>query len=817
MLIYKNRQRVCTLWGHPARRNPVAWLMALALLLLLAQPRSAAAQPASSNLGTAQMPASDDVARVLTPDWRAALPYRSAFGSLCSLGPLACALIDRPFAFHARLELLIRPNAPDGSTGVLLPFAVSVPLFGRAEVGLGSCYAGFWASKEEADKANAEPSIRRPSGLCPFFVAGKLLLFPWFRDPHSYPALAIEYLFEYQAGPFGGLNQLGLPGPQSKVSLAYRHPLGRLEFSAAASVLFDHVSRAGTLQFGGHVGYRLPVGEHFWLFGQVMAQAPSFGPLITDATGGKPFNLAPPVAGTAAVGVEQRADFGFGAGMTLMLTQSNLETRVDLLFRLLSFEAGPHIKPLIPAREKKDEPQNVAVSVKAQPGPQYECPPGYELSLQTSAGTPSSPLSGGMSSVPSEPKCVLPPPRSLVPSPRWGQPCYLAPLDGSPFLRMGSIDSTGQYCEWDGLRLPLGAMIDPPQQVPHAALGSPKAFIQTPQNPAAQASLAKSEPVAQVVPSPKAHRGKFALASIVAASPSSPKKSTQPMPSHAPRQDRFERVTEEPPSVPGSPFASGFVDGAKDSYRHARDLYQAVKQHGPSVVIPSREAAEAWLKEVRQQCLDHLDDCVREKAEEAAQSLNDFRKKPWEDKKYTFGHWGWGAFEMTVETIAAGAIPGAGAAVRLSEEAAERAAVKGAVKTAGKKAAREAIEEAAEHGGEAAARKATKEAAAIEAKRATESEARHFVPRDAEGKPLPLPRGLDGELAPSVASPHTQLGWREGRKGGYRQTREFGENGKPVKDIDWTDHGRPKHHSNPHEHPWMENPTGGSPMRGGGN
>jgi hypothetical protein len=48
------------------------------------------------------------------------------------------------------------------------------------------------------------------------------------------------------------------------------------------------------------------------------------------------------VAGTLAIGVQQRADFGFGVGLTLMLTKSDLETRVDLLFRLLSFEVGEY-------------------------------------------------------------------------------------------------------------------------------------------------------------------------------------------------------------------------------------------------------------------------------------------------------------------------------------------------------------------------------------------------------------------------------------------------------------------------------------------
>lgn len=52
---------------------------------------------------------------------------------------------------------------------------------------------------------------------------------------------------------------------------------------------------------------------------------------------------------------------------------------------------------------------------------------------------------------------------------------------------------------------------------------------------------------------------------------------------------------------------------------------------------------------------------------------------------------------------------------------------------------------------------------------------------------------------------HTQLGTRQSRsKPGtsYPQAREFDANGKPVRDIDFTDHGRPKEHTNPHEHPY---------------
>ena len=81
-----------------------------------------------------------------------------------------------------------------------------------------------------------------------------------------------------------------------------------------------------------------------------------------------------------------------------------------------------------------------------------------------------------------------------------------------------------------------------------------------------------------------------------------------------------------------------------------------------------------------------------------------------------------------------------------------------------------------------------------------------YVPKDASGNPMPLPR-TDGKMingtvhVPESMRPHTQIGWQKGRKGDYIQTLEWGENGVPVKRTDWTDHGRRKNHTNPHDHP----------------
>ncbi len=74
-----------------------------------------------------------------------------------------------------------------------------------------------------------------------------------------------------------------------------------------------------------------------------------------------------------------------------------------------------------------------------------------------------------------------------------------------------------------------------------------------------------------------------------------------------------------------------------------------------------------------------------------------------------------------------------------------------------------------------------------------------------------LPRDKHGNPVPDTNLPHTQLGTKKGRKGNYTQAREFDANGKPVRDIDFTDHGRPENHPNPHQHRYVPNETGGTP------
>ncbi|MEI8124540.1 MAG: RHS repeat-associated core domain-containing protein [Parachlamydiaceae bacterium] len=87
-------------------------------------------------------------------------------------------------------------------------------------------------------------------------------------------------------------------------------------------------------------------------------------------------------------------------------------------------------------------------------------------------------------------------------------------------------------------------------------------------------------------------------------------------------------------------------------------------------------------------------------------------------------------------------------------------------------------------------------------------------PSDVYAPPRPLPMTKPGGIPiPDTDAPHTQLGTKNGSKGSYPQAREFDANGKPVRTIDFTDHGRPHNHTNPHQHRNIPNSTGGTPNR----
>lgn len=81
-----------------------------------------------------------------------------------------------------------------------------------------------------------------------------------------------------------------------------------------------------------------------------------------------------------------------------------------------------------------------------------------------------------------------------------------------------------------------------------------------------------------------------------------------------------------------------------------------------------------------------------------------------------------------------------------------------------------------------------------------------YIPKDVTGKEMGLPTYGNGDIVngtvhkPDSMLPHSQIGYKKGRKEKYIQTLEWGYDGEPIQRTDWTNHGRGDH-INPHTHP----------------
>ena len=141
---------------------------------------------------------------------------------------------------------------------------------------------------------------------------------------------------------------------------------------------------------------------------------------------------------------------------------------------------------------------------------------------------------------------------------------------------------------------------------------------------------------------------------------------------------------------------------AKKAAEHVGQLARVVRDHGLGAVVPSKEDLKTWASEFKHQCLDHVQDCLEKKAHEAADELNEFRKKSPKTN-------------CTPSAAGASTLPPAPpprlsflVPAQSSAESCEPAKAVG--KALAKKAGKEAFEEIAEHTDEAAAKRLLREA-----------------------------------------------------------------------------------------------------------
>ena len=189
-------------------------------------------------------------------------PFLPGFGGLCDGGPLPCTAIDE-LGFNARIDAVVLTSTDQRGLGLVSPYGLSVGLLQRLEAGVYS-HSALWAAT-----AGLRPSLTMQG---PVRIATKALLWPWEAEPHQHFTVLLDFEYEARLPHFDGANQLGLQTDLQVLRAVARQPLGTVELSISAGILFDAHRHYGTPELGLHVGWHLPFLPDVKVFAEGVAR-----------------------------------------------------------------------------------------------------------------------------------------------------------------------------------------------------------------------------------------------------------------------------------------------------------------------------------------------------------------------------------------------------------------------------------------------------------------------------------------------------------------------------------------------------------------
>ena len=366
-------------------------LFALFLLCLLCSIRSSAAQSA-----------------VLPQP--ALLPSSSP---LCSSPLVPCLDID-DLAAHAYAHLLVLPVTELRSTAFVIPYGLSIGLFGRVSGGISS-HTSFW-SQSGADL--------RSQG--PLRLSVTLRLWPLLplRSSSDTPAswrTFVSYDHELRFGPFDGASSLGIAGDLSSVRVVTQQSLGLLDVTLSFAALLDPLHRYATGEAAAQLGFRLPFLRSLALSASALARgAPSYVHPDSVATiGSSPI----PIQAAAGVGIsyQPHARVDFGASVTRGVGGL---APWSVLIRFVTLSVGKQY-------------QGSAATPLTEIGADLTA-----LAAQT--------LKEGIEELLKETYAESPI------DPKLDHNCFIRDDDGSVMGSFGSRTPDGRSCEQNGVRVPIG-------------------------------------------------------------------------------------------------------------------------------------------------------------------------------------------------------------------------------------------------------------------------------------------------------------------------------------------------------------------------
>ncbi len=378
-----------------------------------------------------------------------------------------------------------------------------------------------------------------------------------------------------------------------------------------------------------------------------------------------------------------------------------------------------------------------------------------------------------------------------------------------PLRHLGKRDASGKYCDVGGQLVPM----DEPLREMGMDLVPLRSPIQTgetpnPPSPTVPAKHPEPFPANPNAQSTRPKKRKPQQTEKSVAKAAEPEPSMKPERVESVATPKVEsQVAESSYRESAKEFASGFGKGVRDEgermYRDAKELPARIARTGRELVEDVKEGrklrALAPIEAMGHAIQNASRDDVERLAHGVVDSARDWYHKPAREKGESLGR----------------------ATMSIASDAAMAALTDGLGTVAGLRKAEKAAE-VADHARDV--ERAAQKSAPRNGIRPHDTDLSRSVTRIEQTQPgtyVPersLPTDKLGVPVPDSPFPHTQLGRSKPKYGAEPQAREWqhGSNGQlqPTRDIDFSDHGTPSIHPNPHQHALSPNNPDLAPQGG---
>jgi hypothetical protein len=340
-----------------------------------------------------------------------------SYSPLCDSNLVPCLDID-DFAAHTYASLMILPSSEQRGTAVVIPYGVTLGLFGRFSGGVSTSYS-IWSQDD---------GLRH--GHSPLRLSATVLLWPLFplrpclqvspdetNGPHFIPPrqlrMGLTYEHELRVGPFEGANALGLLSDLSVVRLVGVKALGPFELTLSLGALVDPLRQYAMGEAAAQLGLYLPFFRALKVSMEALGRGvPSFvHPDLLGVLGSSPLRTQGLLGLNLSYRPHARVDLGVSAQMGAGgLAPSAILVRFLVLSAGETYE-GRAATPI--TQLAADATGHVAAQVR-----EY------------------------IASLPIDPKL--------------DEQCIIRDDDGSYMGRFGTRTADRHYCEQDGFKVPIG-------------------------------------------------------------------------------------------------------------------------------------------------------------------------------------------------------------------------------------------------------------------------------------------------------------------------------------------------------------------------